>query len=229
MSKHEPKRGGIDRSHHHSFRAKMTFAFLHAGSVAICLWLAFGNFDWPDPLRAQILAFCAILYWLRHLVTLFVLLQRKVEMSEVWGLIAFIAVFEIGFLFLGAGGLSGSSTPLGSLDLAGVALLFLGSYLNTGSELQRKKWKLEPSSKGQCYTQGLFAYSAHINYFGDSVLFTGWAILTASVFSFAIPVVMTLLFVFYHIPALDTYLEERYGDAFKKYVTSTAKFVPFLY
>ena len=31
--------------------------------------------------------------------------------------------------------------PLGATDLAGIALFLVGSYLNTGSELQRKRFK----------------------------------------------------------------------------------------
>jgi protein-S-isoprenylcysteine O-methyltransferase Ste14 len=69
----------------------------------------------------------------------------------------------------------------------------------------------------------------HINYFGDSVLFTGWAILAASVFAFSIPVLMIAMFVFVHIPPLDAYLAQRYGDEFKDYAAKTAKFVPFVY
>jgi steroid 5-alpha reductase family enzyme len=221
--------GGVNRDHSRSIGAKTLFAALHCVSVAGCLWLAFGVEGWADPFRARLLAGCALLYLIRHLVTLFVLLQRKVDLGEVLGLSLFIAVFEIGFLLLGAGVVSGTSTPFVWLDGAGIALLIAGSFLNTGSELQRRAWKKKPASKGRCYTGGLFAYSMHINYFGDTVLFTGWALLTASVFAAIVPVFMTLSFVFYHIPALDSYLAERYGAEFKAYAERTAKFVPFLY
>ena len=150
-------------------------------------------------------------------------------MSEALGLTAFMAIFEIGFLLLGAGILSGEAMPFRPLDGLGVALLLIGSYLNTGSELQRRAWKKLPGSKGRCYTGGLFGYSMHINYLGDSILFTGWAILTASFWAFAIPALMTNMFIFYHIPPLDKYLAERYGDDYRDYAQKTAKFVPFLY
>ncbi|MVO18217.1 DUF1295 domain-containing protein [Parasedimentitalea huanghaiensis] len=221
--------GGINRDHDRSTGPKLIFAVLHGALVAGCLWLAFGGLDWVDEPRARILALCAVLYWLRHLVTLFVLLQRRVAMSEVLGLSVFIGVFEIGFLVLGAGVVSGVLTPLGMLDWAGAGLVLLGSFLNTVSELQRWKWKRKPSSKGRCYMGGLFGYSMHINYFGDTVLFTGWAILTASAFALIIPIFVTLGFVFFHIPPLDTYLAGRYGEEFKAYAKRTAKFIPFVY
>jgi len=69
----------------------------------------------------------------------------------------------------------------------------------------------------------------HINYLGDSIQFTGWAILTASLWAFSIPVLMTCLFIFYHIPPLDKYLADRYGAEFKTYAGKTAKFLPFIY
>ncbi|AUQ58647.1 putative membrane protein [Phaeobacter inhibens] len=221
--------GGVDRSHGRSLRTKLGFAALHAGSVSICLWLAFGGAGWPDPLRVKILAGAAVLYFLRHLVTLFVLLQRKVDLSEGLGLAVFMAAFEIGFLLLGTGIISGEATPFGPWDMLGGALLLIGSVVNTGSEMQRWHWKKRPESKGHCYTDGLFAYSMHVNYLGDSILFTGWAILTASLWAAVVPMLMTGMFLFYHIPALDRYLADRYGAEFRAYAARTAKFLPFVY
>lgn len=221
--------GGINREHGRSVAPKLVFAALHAGIVIICIWLAFGDWGWPDQARTQILAFCAVLYGLRHLVTLFVLLKREVGLSEVLGLSAFIALFEIGFILLGAGLISGEPTPFGWLDWVGLGMVLFGSFLNTGSEVQRWMWKKKPSSKGRCYTKGLFRFSMHINYFGDSVLFTGWAILASSIFAWPIPIFITASFVFFHIPPLDDYLAKRYGDEFKAYDDKTAKLVPFLY
>lgn len=221
--------GGVDRSHDRSLGPKLAFAALHGGIVAGCLWLGFGGIDWVDPMRAQLLALCALLYWLRHLLTLFVLLQRRVELNEVLGLAAFMALFEIGFLLLGAGVLADGPRPLGLLDGLGLGLLLAGSLVNSTSEVQRHLWKRQPEARGRCYTGGLFAWSMHINYFGDSLLFTGWAILAASVWALSIPLMMTVMFVVFHIPPLDAYLAQKYGDEFRAYAGRTAKFVPFLY
>ena len=60
------KAGGVDRTHGRSIGVKLGFAALHGLSVLICLWLAFGGWDWPDPMRAKVMAgaavfiFCAI-------------------------------------------------------------------------------------------------------------------------------------------------------------------------
>ena len=95
--------------------------------------------------------------------------------------------------------------------------------------LQRKNWKTLPENQGQCYTGGLFKYSMHINYFGDSVSFTGWAVLTANGWALAMPALMTAMFIFVHIPGLDAYLAERYGASFEAYARRTKKFIPFVY
>lgn len=223
------KAGGVSREHSGALAPKLGFAGLHLLILATVAGIALGGWGLPDPARAQILLAVAGLYFLRHLVTLFVLLKRKVGYSEVLGLAAFIALFEIGFCLLGGGVLRGAAIPFGWLDWGALALVLAGSWLNTGSELQRWQWKKRPEAKGHCYTGGLFAHSMHVNYFGDTVLFTGWALLTHSALAFAIPVFMALSFVFYHIPALDAYLAERYGDEFRNYAARTAKFVPYLY
>jgi hypothetical protein len=82
--------GGVNRDYDRSFSQKLSFALIHACIVATCIWLAFGSIDWPNPMRARLLALCAILYWARHCVTLFVLLKRQVAYSEVFGLSVFI-------------------------------------------------------------------------------------------------------------------------------------------
>lgn len=220
--------GGVDRALDPSIAPKLTFALLHAGIFAVCIWLVFG-LELPDTNRALLLLACAALYFLRHMVTLFVLLKRRLAYSEGLGLSVFIAVFAIGFLLLGGSYLSQVVVPLGWLDYGAIVLVLFGSYLNSGSELQRWTWKKDPATKGHCYTEGMFGYSLHINYFGDTLLFTGWAILAHSLIALVIPLGITLGFIFFHIPALDLYLAERYGDEFKAYAARTAKFVPFLY
>ncbi len=231
-AKEEPmKKAGVDRRHSPSMGPKAIFWGLHGGLVLICAWLVLGQ-EWiavPDVTRGLIMVGCAALYWLRHGVTLFYLLQRKLDLAEAFGLLAFMAFFEIGLTVIGSGMLRGAPVPWGVLDTIGVALLVFGSYLNSGSEIGRKWWKKDPANKGHCYTGGLFKYSMHINYFGDVVLFSGWALLSASLFSLGLPAMMAAMFIFMHIPGLDDYLAKRYGAEFEAYAAKTAKLVPWVY
>jgi len=232
---------GVDRSHHTSIFQKLGFSLLHLQIVFFCAWLLYfngitivGNLfskNWEiiDTQRANILFLCIVLYWIRHNITLYYILVRKVEWTEVTGLIGFFALFEIGLLILGSGVFRGISIDLSWIDFIALLFLVAGSYLNTFSEIQRKIWKQKPSSKGHCYTDGLFKYSMHINYFGDIILFTGWSLFTYSIWAFIIPVVMTVMFIFIHIPGLDSYLSNRYGKEFVDYSQKTKKLIPFIY
>lgn len=219
--------GGVERTHARSLASKLVFAGLHVLSVAAAGGVAFGAHV-PDGPRARLLFAVAVLYLARHLLTLFVLLKRRVAMSEVLGLAAFMASFEIGGVAVG-GGLLGAGAPLGVLDGLAVGLVLVGSVLNSGSELQRWAWKRHPENRGHCYTGGLFAWSMHVNYFGDTVLFTGWALLVGRWWALGLPAFMAAGFVFFHIPALDAYLDERYGDEHRAWAARTARFVPLLY
>merc|ERR1712232_220445 len=80
--------------------------------------------------------------------------------------------------------------------LSPVTLYSLGSYWNTYSEWRRKIWKQDPRHQGRCYTLGLFSWSRNINYFGDTVLFAGWAVATADIKNAWVPLVMGLSFYF---------------------------------
>jgi len=153
-----------------------------------------------------------------------ILLKRKMGWNEVLAVAPWLFIIHAVFAWLGGINLD----KVGIYEYLGIFLYVFGSYLNTASEYRRYVWKKNPANKGKLYTQGLFKYSMHINYFGDSVLFTGYAFLTGNLYALIIPVIMTASFIYVHIPTLDKYLAEKYGDAFKEYAATTNKFVPFL-
>ncbi len=69
----------------------------------------------------------------------------------------------------------------------------------------------------------------HINYFGDIVLFTGFAMVTHNLSMLVIPMIMAVNFVFNIIPTLDRYLERKYGNEFRDYARKTKKLIPLAY
>ena len=120
----------------------------------------------------------------------------------------------------------------GSVGIAawiGIGLFVIGSCLNTGSEILRHQWKRDPRNQGKIYDKGLFRYSMHINYFGDVVWATGMALISGSIWIFLIPLYMSGGFIFLHIPRLDKYLKERYGDQYEAYASKTKKLIPYIY
>lgn len=230
---------GVDRSHGRSPAQKITFTLIHAASLGICAHIAFGGSillsiwhgSWRavDPFRAEIVLAVTALYALRSGITLFYLLRRRFSWPEAIGLGIMMLVFETGSCLLAAGLTRRVPVPLGWTDALAVGLVLAGSFLNTYAELQRSWWKDKPENGGRCYTGGLFAWSRHINYFGDCVLFTGWSLLTAEMWMLAVPAGMALMFVFYHIPGLESYLEARYGNEFSDYRRRTKCLIPLLY
>jgi protein-S-isoprenylcysteine O-methyltransferase Ste14 len=118
---------------------------------------------------------------------------------------------------------------VGAVTNIGILLYLSGSYINTHSEYYRHLWKLKEENKGRLYTEGLFSLAMHINYLGDILLFTGLAMITQSLSMFVIPLIMALIFVFYIIPSLDRYLENKYKNEFKDYANKTKKLIPMIY
>jgi steroid 5-alpha reductase family enzyme len=176
-------------------------------------------------LRRQILMVFGVVLWIRMTFTAFYFLKRKFAWSEMGAVISAVGLFQLGFALCGAS----TADPIGPLDYAGIALYFIGCYLNTGSELQRKRFKEDPANKGKLYTKGLFSLARHINYFGDTLWLIGWALLTRSWWSIIMPLAATSGFVFAFIPQLSVYLKEHYGSDYDEWASKTKRFIPFIY
>ena len=207
---------------HRSNGPRLAMTGAHVAGVAVAAF-----FLARDGLTARdtLLLACGLVYLGRLLLTSFYTLRRAVGWAEAAQVGPFLLLVQAALGFLGSRALA----PLRAIDWAAVVLYVVGSYLNTASEWQRKRWKTRPENKGRLYTEGLFALSMHVNYFGDTVLFTGFALLTTSPWALLVPAVMTVGFVFLHIPMLDRYLATRYGEAFEAWARRTKKFVPFVY
>jgi protein-S-isoprenylcysteine O-methyltransferase Ste14 len=178
-----------------------------------------------DFKRQVVLMFCLVFYVSRLIVTVFIFLKRKMAWSEML-FVSTLMSFAL-FSFVKVGG--NSYQPIGVLDYFSILLYLIGSWLNTYSEYTRYLWKSHDKNKGLLYTKGLFKYCMHINYFGDILLFIGFAMLTRHFSMGIIPLAMALNFIFFIIPRLDTYLSNKYGEAFKKYAEKTKKFIPGIY
>lgn len=174
--------------------------------------------------RECVFAFNCIVY-LRMWITIAYLVRRKIPWEEAIGIPLAFAVYYIGFSLL----VLHTHHPFDGLDVAGIVIYLLGAFLNTASELQRDSWKKDPAHKGKLYTGGLFGLSMHINYFGDLLWVSGYAIITRNPWAALIPLMLFCLFAFYNIPKLDAYLAEKYGEQFTSYRAGTKRFIPFLY
>ena len=174
--------------------------------------------------RATVFAFNVVVC-LRMSLMMLVFLHRRIPLDEAVSVPLAFAVYYVGFALM----VLRTPRPLGIAGIAGIVLFAVGSVLNTGSELQRHLWKRRPEHKGKLYTEGLFGWSMHINYFGDVLWVTGYALVTGNPWSALVPVVLFCFFAFYNAPKLDAYLEEHYGADFDHYAARTARLIPWLY
>jgi steroid 5-alpha reductase family enzyme len=83
--------------------------------------------------------------------------------------------------------------------------------------------KKNKKNKRKLYTIGLFKYSIHINYFGDVLWVSAYAIITRNYYAIAIPILLFCLFIFWNIPALDKYLANHYKGEFEEYKKKNKK------
>lgn len=119
--------------------------------------------------------------------------------------------------------------PIGLLDIVGIILFLAGSYINTLADYQRFAWKRKIENKGRLCTRGLFKYSMHINYFGDSVSYVGLALITLELVCLLVSIGIIVNFIVLQIPLLDKHLSKKYENEFGEYAKQTKKFIPFIY
>jgi protein-S-isoprenylcysteine O-methyltransferase Ste14 len=210
---------------------------VHLVLVAVAGWLYFGGgietirglfgIDWQpgDFTRRLLLLSFGVILWLRLTFGMFWLLKRKFGWDELVGVLFACVVYQTGFALLGAT----EDTPVGLFDVAAIVLFLFGSYLNTWSEMQRKRFKADPANQGRLYTEGWFRYARHINYFGDTLWVAGWAMLTRNPWSAIVPVALAAGFVLFFIPSLTDHLKTKYGEQYDEWAKTTKRYIPFVW
>jgi len=210
-----------------SFWNKFVFSGCILITLFAALWFMFADYSSSNTLLKQyqlagdlvrriLIAACLTIYFVRLQVTVWVFQKRKwtwLETITITVLMSFVL-----YAFAKVGG--NNKQVVGVVEVIGILLYLSGSYINTHSEYSRHVWKLKEGNRRRLYTEGLFSFSMHINYFGDIVLFTGLAMVTRSINMLVIPLIMALNFVFNIIPSLDRYLKKKYKDEFRDYSSS---------
>lgn len=113
--------------------------------------------------------------------------------------------------------------------IAGVALWCVGVFFEAVGDYQLRKFKADPANKGAVMDRGLWAWTRHPNYFGDSAVW--WGIWLASIagwvslLTVASPALMTY-FLVYATGArlLEKHMRDRPG--FREYCSRTSFFIP---
>ncbi|MBN1409604.1 MAG: DUF1295 domain-containing protein [Spirochaetales bacterium] len=173
----------------------------------------------------RLVLFCFnIIVFLRFKLTFFIFLKRAIPMEEAISVSIAFGLYFAGFSLLANFGMSLNWV----LFVCGMVLFLAGSLFNTVSEWQRHNWKKQEQNRGRLFTKGLFRFSRHINYFGDLLWVTGYALVTMNLFALIIPGLLFLFFQFYNIPVLEKHLSEKYATELMEYKNKVKGFIPFL-
>jgi steroid 5-alpha reductase family enzyme len=133
------------------------------------------------------------------------------------------------------------ATPLHAIILApqgvahpwfatlGLALAKLGLVLEALADRQLQLFRADPLNKGQVLQSGLWAWSRHPNYFGESLAWAGFGVaafgLTGSIWALAGPVLLVgLILKVSGVPLMEAHLAARPG--FADYAARTSLFIP---
>ena len=220
-----------------SIPQKTTIIVLELLLLWLSYWILFQNGDYKILYRLRIENICAsidrrkiifafsIIVFIRIGFMMSVLLKRKIPWDESISISMAFGLYYVGFALFALT----SPQQIDVIDYLGILIFVGGSFINTGSEIQRHLWKKKPDNRRKIYTHGLFKYSIHINYFGDLLWVIGYTVITRNIFALAIPIFLFLFFTYYNIPKLDQYLGRRYGKQFYDYAAVTKRFIPFIY
>jgi len=222
---------------YNSRKQKIISLLLHYVIILISYWLMFAGgieiisktFSFPiqqgDVTRRWIILICEGFFFVRFAVNELIFMDRYVPWSESLTLVLWLFIAYTTFSFTGGT----NPSTFGNTEVAGIIIYFIGSFLNGHSEYLRYKWKKLPENKNHLYTGGLFKLSRHINYFGETVIFIGFAMITRSIWSYVLPASLFVLFVYVNIPMLENYLKRTYGNEFDEYSQHSYKYIPFVY
>jgi len=113
-------------------------------------------------------------------------------------------------------------------DILGSAVWLIGFFFESVGDLQLVRFKANPMNKGLVMDQGLWRYTRHPNYFGDSVQWWGYyliAILTGGWWAIFSPTLMTILLLRVSgVALLEKNMNARPG--YQEYIRKTSAFIP---
>lgn len=116
------------------------------------------------------------------------------------------------------------------LDFLGAALWLVGFFFEAVGDYQLARFKANPANKGKVMDGGVWRYTRHPNYFGDSAQWWGYYLVAAAAggwWSIYSPILMTtLLLRVSGVALLEKTLETRPG--YKDYIERTSAFIPWL-
>jgi steroid 5-alpha reductase family enzyme len=133
-------------------------------------------------------------------------------------------------LVVQAGQIPPKPAGLGWLEGTGLLIWIIGFVFEALADFQLSRFKADPNNKGKVMDQGLWAYTRHPNYFGESLMWWGIFVITLStpksVWTVISPVTITFLLLKVSGVSLleKTIVEKR--PAYRAYKENTSAFIP---
>ncbi len=122
-----------------------------------------------------------------------------------------------------------SGQPLFWLDYLAIPVWLIGFFFEAVGDFQLARFKSNPANKGKVLDTGVWRYTRHPNYFGDSAQWWAFFLIAAAgggwwtIFS---PIIMTtLLMRVSGVTLLEKTLREE-KPGYKEYIEATSEFIP---
>lgn len=124
----------------------------------------------------------------------------------------------------------GPTRGVGTVALiAGIALWVVGMTFETVGDRQLLRFTRDPANRGRIIDTGLWAWTRHPNYFGDTCVWWGLWLISASVWPGAATVASPVLMTYFLVHATGARLLEKsmsQRPGYRAYQERTAFFVP---
>jgi steroid 5-alpha reductase family enzyme len=163
-------------------------------------------------------------------------LWREKSGQRFW-LVSLFKVFILQALFLWVislvlqvGQMAAEPSSLTWLDIAGIMVWLIGFVFESLGDWQLARFKSNPANKGRVMDRGLWAYTRHPNYFGESLVWWGICLVTlatpGSWWTILSPIVITaVLLKMTGIPLTEQELIKN-RPGYSDYIKHTSAFVP---
>lgn len=139
-----------------------------------------------------------------------------------------ILMWLISAPLLGAQFYSGKSA-INIFDILGTLFWIIGIIFEAGGDYQLAKFKSDPDNRGKILDSGLWRYTRHPNYFGDTAVWWGYGFICVAAGSY-LPVLGSLLMTALIIKVSGVALLEKSlkgtKPQYKAYINKTSAFIP---
>lgn len=119
--------------------------------------------------------------------------------------------------------------PLGLLDYAAVLVWLVGFYFEAVGDYQLARFKADPANRGKVFTNGVWRYTRHPNYFGDAAQWWAFYLLALAAggwWTIYSPLLMTYLLVRVSGVAMLEGNLAKSKPGYQEYIRKTSPFLP---